>query len=107
MDEKVFKEWLEINTNYGTARTYVARCTRVENEMNVNLDEEYLIDKGEKLMRLLKYSRQEQRERKVPKCGITFKEDVDAYIGMNSIRVSIKKYFEYLELSKFSRQENN
>lgn len=33
MDERVFRIWIEQTKGYNTARTYVARCIQVENEL--------------------------------------------------------------------------
>lgn len=100
MDERNFRLWMETTKNYHTARTYTARCIRVETEMNINLDEQYDLDKGDRLMQTLKYSRKEAREGKQPQCGIVFDLDVDVYSGMHSLRASVKKYFEYLQQIK-------
>lgn len=97
MDERNFRLWMETHKNYHTVRTYASRCLRVENELHINLDEEYQRDKGYELMQKLKYSRKESREQKQPQCGIVFDADVDIYCGMHSLRASVKKYFEYLE----------
>mgnify|MGYP004469725701 FL=1 len=100
MDEKNFRLWMEKNKSYNTARTYTARCIRVENEMGINLDEQYEKDEGNSLMQKLKYSRKESREGISPQCGIVFDIDVDVYIGMHSLRASVKKYFEFLQQKK-------
>ena len=55
MDERNFRLWMEENKNYHTARTYTARCIRVENEMGIDLDEQYKEDEGNSLMQKLKY----------------------------------------------------
>lgn len=97
MDERNFRLWMQKNKNYHTARTYTARCIRVENEMQIDLNKEYEIDQGEDLMQRLKYTRKEAREGILPKCGISFEVDVDVYTGMHSLRASVKKYFEYMQ----------
>lgn len=95
MDERNFRIWLEKQKNYHTARTYTARCMRIEAEMEVDLDKEYTQDGGRGLLNKLKYSREEQRQGKQPDCGLHFRESVDIYTGMNSLRASLKKYFEF------------
>lgn len=100
MDERNFRLWMEENKNYHTARTYTARCIRVENEMEIDLDEQYKEDGGNSLMQRLKYSRKESREGTPPQCGIAFDIDVDVYSGMHSLRASVKKYFEFLQQEK-------
>ena len=97
MDERNFRLWMEEKKNYHTARTYTARCIRVEGEMEIDLDEQYRVDKGSGLMQKLKYSRKESRGGKQPQCGTVFDIDVDVYSGMHSLRASVKKYFEYLQ----------
>ena len=66
--------------------------------MGINLDEQYEKDEGNSLMQKLKYSRKESREGISPQCGIVF--DRDVYIGMHSLRASVKKYFEFLQQKK-------
>lgn len=98
MDEKNFRLWMESMKNYHTARTYAARCHRVEMEMKIDLDEQYAKDNGTSLLILLKYSRKEARDGVKPVCGIAFLEDADVYSGIHSLRASVKKYFEYKSL---------
>ncbi len=107
MDERNFRLWMEETKNHHTARTYTARCIRVENEMGIDLDEQYAKDSGSDLMQRLKYSRKESREGKQPKCGIVFDTEVDVYTGMHSLRASVKKYFEYMRLIKAMQENNN
>lgn len=95
INERNFKIWLEKQKNYHTARTYTARCMRIEAEMEVDLDKEYAQDGGRRFLNKLKYSREEQRQGKQPDCGLHFRENVDIYTGLNSLRVSLKKYFEF------------
>lgn len=95
MDERNFRIWLEKQKNFHTARTYAARCMRIEGEMEVDLDIEYKRDGGSELLAKMKYSREEQRQGKKPKCGLKFGNDADIYTGMNSLRASAKKYFEF------------
>lgn len=97
MDERNFRLWMEEDKNYHTARTYTARCIRVENEMGIDLDAQYKEDEGKSLMQKLKYSRKESRAGMPPQCGIIFDIDVDVYAGMHSLRASVKKYFEFLQ----------
>lgn len=95
MDEKNYRLWMEKSKDYQTARTYAARCLRVEIEMKIDLDEQYIKDGGDSLMSLLKYSRKEEREGNMPKCGIHFEGHSNIYSGMNALRAAVKKYFEY------------
>lgn len=100
MDERSFRLWMESIKNYHTARTYTARCHRVEMEMNVDLDEQFLKDRGITLLLQMKYSRKDSRDGLKPKCGITFDDGADIYTGMHSLRASVKKYFEFKQLSE-------
>ena len=95
MDERNYRLWMEKNKSYHTARTYTARCMRVEAEMKIDLDEQFLKDGGKTLMMLLKYSREEERKGIKPKCGISFEGASNIYGGMNALRAAVKKYFEY------------
>lgn len=95
MDEKAYRMWLEQEKDYNTARTYAARCFRIENDLKINLDQEYISDQGKSLMERLKYSKDEFRNMKQPKCGIVLNPKTNMYSCMNSLRVSVKKYFEF------------
>ena len=95
MREKEFRIWMEKSKGYHTARTYTARCIRVESEMKVNLDDEYNTDAGSCLIEKLKYSRAEERAGVIPNCGIKFDDGANVYTGMHSLRASVKKYLEF------------
>lgn len=100
MDEKNFRIWMEKQKSYHTARTYTARCIRVEQQLSCNLDDEYEKDKGEDIIKKLKYSRNDERKGIIPQNGIVFAVDVDVYTGMHALRSSVKKYFEFLQTIK-------
>lgn len=93
MDERNFRLWMETTKNYHTARTYTARCIRVETEMNINLDEQYDLDKGDRLMQTLKYSRKEAREGK-QRTGISLRLQKTLHDMTRQIRTQkLKCYF--------------
>ena len=60
----------------------------------------YEKDEGNSLMQKLKYSRKESREGISPQCGIVFDIDVDVYIGMHSLRASVKNILKFLQQKK-------
>ena len=95
MDERNYRLWMEKRKDFHTARTYTSRCIRVELEMNIDLDEQYDRDGGDSLMSLLMYSRKEEREGSMPKCGISFNQSSNIYSGMNALRTAVRKYFEF------------
>ncbi|MDD6826981.1 MAG: hypothetical protein PUE12_12880 [Oscillospiraceae bacterium] len=95
MDERNFRIWMEALKEYHTARTYAARCHRVEIEMNIDLDEQFRKDNGTSLMTSLKYSKKEFRDGIRPSCGIHFEDGANMYSGMHSLRASVKKYFDF------------
>lgn len=97
MDELKFRNWMIEQKNSNTIRTYIARCMRVESAFMIDLDSEYASDRGKALIEKLSYTRQDERNGIIPNCGIIFSEKANIYIGMHSLRTSVKKYFEFLE----------
>ena len=95
--------WLFENKNKNTIRTYISRCLRVEEALNISLDDEYKFDGGERVIQMLSYSREDERNHVIPTCGIVFSENADIYGGMHSLRASVKQYFEFI--AKFEQQE--
>lgn len=100
MDERNFRIWMEKEKSYHTARTYTARCMRVEQQLDCDLDEEYKQDNGADVISKLKYSRSDERKGVIPQNGMIFSVNVDVYMGMHALRSSVKKYFEFLRLNK-------
>lgn len=70
---------------------------RVESALMIDLDSEYASNRGKTLIEKLSYSRQDERNKIIPDCGIRFSEEANIYIGMHSLRASVKKYFDFLE----------
>ena len=100
MDELKFKLWLQNNSADNTSRTTIARCIRVEKELGVDLDKQFDIDQGKRIIQCLKYSRKDERENINPLCGISFAYGANVYAGMHSLRAAVKKYFDYRAYSK-------
>lgn len=63
---------METHKNYYTARTYSSHCLRVENEMHINLKEQYQNDKVYNMMQRIKYLHKESSEQKQSQSGIVF-----------------------------------
>jgi hypothetical protein len=82
---------------YKPIRDYISRCERVQNDLNVDLYNEYVNDGGVKLLKLLKYSKNNQKRGIIPKCGIIFQEGVNYYNGLSTLRSTLKKYFKFCE----------
>lgn len=97
MDESGFRNWMEQQSRFHTARTYAARCHRIETELNLDLDVEYRKDIGQGVIDQLAYSKKEYKELRQPMCGIILNPKTNMYSCMNSLRSSAKRYFEYMD----------
>ena len=65
--EEEYAQWLRAGVTAVVASNYVARCRRVEQELDVRLDEEYRRDSGASLLESLTYSIDDQRNHRPPR----------------------------------------
>lgn len=105
MKEAGFRMWMIEKKNNNTIRTYIARCFRVEEALKVNLDDEFRFDGGKRVIQLLSYSRNDERNKILPDCGLVFAKEANIYLGMHSLRASVKKYFEFLSAVEQQEKE--
>lgn len=101
MKDKEFREYME---KLGTMQKRpvsdaVSRCKRIERDLGVDLDNEYLKDKGKTLIVELEYSFQDAIN-KVPLPGkLSFPGNPEnVKHSMDTLRSAIKKYMEFKNL---------
>lgn len=98
MQNYKFKGWLE---DSGISKRPIAdalsRCKRVESGLCLDLDLEYIKDKGTSLIDLLSYSADDERNQKPAPKEINFEKGANIRNGMASLRNAVKKYFEFCQ----------
>lgn len=94
MDSKAFVTWLIIirELKQKVAENRASNCNKVEIALG-NLDQHYRKDKGEELLKLLQYSKADQRENRPAKHGMTIEGNV--YDNTSTYRQAIKRYMEF------------
>ena len=95
---KNFKTWLQNNISDKKVRSdCISRCKRVENQLHISLDDEYLKDHGKNLLYLLTYSKDDWVSKREPKCAIVFMDGANLFIGFSSLRSAVNKYFLFMD----------
>lgn len=97
MRKNEFKVWME---SLGTMKTRpigdaISRCKRVENSLNINLDNEFEKDRGNNILTLLEYTKEDEQLNCSPPEGIVFVSGSNIKNGMASLKSAVKKYFEF------------
>ena len=96
MNQEKFRKWMKVEKSDGTIRTYIARCMRAESVLGVDLDSEYKRDCGKTIICKLEYTRDDERNNVFPTNDFHFNDNTNIYMGIHSIRASVKKYFDFL-----------
>ena len=107
MRKEAFKLWLETYGKHGVEPMSkrpiddaLSRCNRIEKGFAVDLDIEYEQDRGESILALLEYTKDDKNVGKEAPKGLFFKQGADLYNGMASLRSAVKKYFEFYTATK-------
>lgn len=90
-----FKEWLLARVNKKPASDCVSRCKTVETALEIDLDEEFSIDKGKRLMGKMQYSIADERANKEAPDEFHFKDNANIRYRMTNLRSAVNKYFEF------------
>ena len=72
-----FKEWLLVRVKKKPASDCVSRCKTVETALEIDLDEEFAIDKGKRLMGKMQYSIADERANKDAPAEFHFKDNAN------------------------------
>lgn len=90
-----FKEWLLVRVKKKPASDCVSRCKTVETALEIDLDEEFAIDKGKRLMGKMQYSIADERANKDAPAEFHFKDNANIRYRMTNLRSAVNKYFEF------------
>ncbi len=109
MRDKEYSKWLQSYITNEAIINYVKRCQRVENNLNINLDDEFEKDNGISLLEKLTYTMDDQINNRPLKCNIHFNSDSDLRNGMNSLKTAVNKYFEFCNINdiKYTTPQDN
>ncbi|SFI99794.1 DUF262 domain-containing protein [Olleya namhaensis] len=108
MQREEFKNWL-INTekyDVTTINSRIGNCSTIEKAYG-DLDEHYKKDRLGSLLKLLKYSRQDEREEIQQQPPLEIEGDI--YTGLATLRQGLKRYLEFklqLETNTTSKDKN-
>ena len=97
MRKDEFKKWLLVRIKQKPANDYVSRCKTVETSLQVDLDEEFAIDKGKLLLSKMQYSVEDERANKEAPEGFHFKENAHIRFRMSNLRSAVNIYFDFCE----------
>ena len=90
-----FKEWLLVRIKEKPTSDCVSRCKAVENALQVDLDEEFVFDKGKRLLSKMQYSVADERAKKESPSEFHFKDDANVRFRMTNLRSAVNRYFEF------------
>ena len=90
-----FKEWLLVRVKKKPASDCVSRCKTVETALEIDLDEEFAIDKGKRLMGKMQYSIADERANKDAPAEFHFKDNANIRYRITNLRSAVNKYFEF------------
>lgn len=97
MRDKEYSKWLQAYVTNAVIVDYIKRCQRVENNLHIDLDNEFCKDKGASLLAKLTYTTDDQVKNRPLKCNIYFKVGSDLRTGMCSLKTAVSKYFEFCQ----------
>jgi hypothetical protein len=95
MRKEAYRDWLQGKLSKLAVSDSISRCGRIEECLELNLDDEYQKDGGRSLVELLEYSRDDERLNRPAPSGIVFAPGSDIRSSMSSLRSAVKKYFQF------------
>lgn len=95
MRDKEYSKWLQPYVTYTVIGNYIKRCRRVEDNLHIDLDDEFIKDNGKSLLIKLTYTTDDQVHNRPLKCDIYFNAGSDLRAGMGSLKTAVSKYFEF------------
>lgn len=90
-----YREWLGNFITCDAQNNYVKRCQRVENSLEIDLDDEFNKDMGLSILQKLTYTTSNQYNNEPLKCDIQFRYGSDLRNGMASLKTAVSRYFEF------------
>lgn len=95
MCDKEYSNWLQSYVTPSVVTNYISRCQRVENNLHIDLDDEFVKDFGKSLLEKLTYSIDDQIHNRPLRCNIFFNSNSDLKAGMRSLKTAVNNYFEF------------
>lgn len=97
MRDKEYSKWLQSYVTNAVIVNYIKRCQRIEDNLQIDLDDEFNKDKGKSLLAKLTYTTDDQTHNRPLKCNIFFNAGSDLRAGMGSLKTAVNKYFEFCQ----------
>ncbi|MBU9738464.1 hypothetical protein [Diplocloster agilis] len=97
MRNKEYSKWLQAYVTHAVIANYIKRCQRVEDNLHIDLDDEFVKDNGKSLLTKLTYTTDDQAHNRPLKCDIYFNAGSDLRAGMGSLKTAVSKYFEFCQ----------
>lgn len=97
MRDKEYSKYLQFYVTNAVIGNYIKRCQRVENNLHIDLDDEFNKDNGKSLLTKLTYTTDDQAHNRPLKCNIYFNDGSDLRAGMGSLKTAVSKYFEFCQ----------
>lgn len=95
MRETDFSSWLKTKVTTAVIGNSISRCQRVENNLQIDLDDEFFKDGGKSLLEKLTYNAEDQAHGRPLKCNISFDAGANLRNGMGSLKSAVNNYFKF------------
>ena len=95
MREDEFKNWLSSRLKKRSTKDCISRCKKAEKALQANLDIEYNIDNGTRVLNTMQYSIEDEKKGKEPPAGFSFKPNSSIRFGMTALRCAVNTYFKF------------
>lgn len=97
MRKDAFKAWLSVRIKEKPVSDCMSRCKIVETALQIDLDSEYINDKGKNLLEKMQYTIADERAKKEAPAGFHFKENANIRFRMTDLRSAVNRYFKFCE----------
>ena len=97
MKKAEFRSWLSNHMKKKPASDCVSRCNSVELALNVDLDEEYKLDKGKSVLGKLSYCRRDATAGVPAPAEFHFREGANVVQRITDLRYAVNRYFAFCE----------
>lgn len=95
MHDEEYSNWLQQHVTNAAITNYIKCCQRVEDNLQINLDDEYKKDDGVSLLNKLTYTTDDELHSRPLRCDIYFNVGSNLRNGMGSLKTAVSKYFEF------------
>lgn len=102
MRDKEYSKWLQQYVTNAVNVNYITRCQRVEENLRIDLDDEFNKDNGTSLLEKLTYTTDDELHNHPLRCNICFNAGSNLHKGMASLKTAVNKYFEFCKDNRHS-----